>query len=428
MPKKNSYRWGRFDFSKPFPKNCKIMLILGVICLIGSFALSAVEVLSGDSFSDSMSIVVGFMGLYGIAGPLAAFVSFCVWNVGHAAYLRHAEKEAAKEAEIQLFNEQHPHYEQEKFYQLCKENGITDIETPAAVARMVLLAKNNGIPGSERNLIADFKLGQAEVARIECIEKLAELQLEEMMLEEDNLRYKEAKDQQKRIMMCQEKAQHYRQEEKSYWAQSRATQDTIIRGTMGAMQKETDWATHGGIASGIAGPAAGLAVAADIQRKNADIREHNAALRQLSVKAALEASRETDSLASKVSREAEKWEERATAAENKLVQILPEEQLLELLSPTGRAYNSDTGAILVNIHISAARDLKIYETVSAVVDGCLKVQIMDGAEIVGTTYLTLPWNGSEFSADLEGVCRNPIKQANKYTVKIEPHHLWAIEK
>lgn len=44
-----------------------------------------------------------------------------------------------------------------------------------------------------------------------------------------------------------------------------------------SQQKEHDWAIHGGIASGIAGPAAGLAAAADIQAKNAQIRAQNEA-------------------------------------------------------------------------------------------------------------------------------------------------------
>jgi hypothetical protein len=48
--------------------------------------------------------------------------------------------------------------------------------------------------------------------------------------------------------------------------------------------KEKDWATHGGIASGIAGVGAGISVAADIQRRNAEIREHNASVEKSTIK------------------------------------------------------------------------------------------------------------------------------------------------
>lgn len=428
MAKKNRYRWGKLDFSQPFPKAYKFMLIAGVACLIGCFALSAGEVLSGDPMSESMSMIVGFMGIYGIAAPFSVLVNYCIWRAGHAAYLRNARKEEAKKEEKRRFAQEHPHYEQEQFYLLCKAQGITSIDTPAAVARMVLLAKNNQVPGSEKDLIDAFKLGQKDIAGREQKQKLAAQEKEEAQLDRENLRYKDARSQQKRILMCREKAQQYRNEEASYRAQSRATQDAIFRGTQSAMQKETDWATHGGIASGIAGPAAGLAVAADIQRKNADIREQNAALRQLSARAAIEASRGTDSLAYDASKNAEKWEERAAAAENKLVQTLPEAQLMGLLSPEGSARSSKTGAITVNVRISPTKDLKIYETVSAVVDGILKVQILDETGVVGIAYVPLPWNGSESGTILKGICRNPVRQAKKYTVKVEPHSLWAMER
>ena len=42
-----------------------------------------------------------------------------------------------------------------------------------------------------------------------------------------------------------------------------------------SQQEEIDWATLGGIASGIAGGAAGVAVAMDAQIKNAEIRAQN---------------------------------------------------------------------------------------------------------------------------------------------------------
>ena len=44
--------------------------------------------------------------------------------------------------------------------------------------------------------------------------------------------------------------------------------------------REKDWAIHGGIADAIAGPAAGIAIAADIQQKNAQTRAANTQLAQ----------------------------------------------------------------------------------------------------------------------------------------------------
>lgn len=57
--------------------------------------------------------------------------------------------------------------------------------------------------------------------------------------------------------------------------------DTLKNGAKAVMsasqQKEKDWAVHGGIANGIAGPAAGVATAINIQAQNAQIRAQNKA-------------------------------------------------------------------------------------------------------------------------------------------------------
>ncbi len=430
--KKNRYRWGMTDFSKPFPKIYKFMFILGLICLVLSFVLAGAEVLSDFAPSENMDVVIGFMALYGIIAPISVGLNFIIWKIGNSAYNRKekklAQQRAAEEEAKRAFEESHPHYEQEKFYLLCKGQGITSIDTPAAVARMVLLARNNNFPGSEAELIDAYKTGMEDVARNEHKERVAALQKEENKLNRDNLRYKDAQAQQKRVSMCQDWANHYRREEEGYWAQSRATKDAILNSAVGAMQKETDWATHGGIASGIAGPAAGLAVAMDIQRKNAGIREQNAQLSQLAAQAAYHATSGTDSLAIEASHKAEEWEKRAQEAANKLVQNLPQDQLLERLSPSGSATNSETGAVLVKVSIRRTENLNIYESVPAVVDGVLAAAVMADDQLIGTAYLPLPWDGAAYNATLSGICPDPVRQAKNYKVVVSPYRLWAIEK
>lgn len=49
-----------------------------------------------------------------------------------------------------------------------------------------------------------------------------------------------------------------------------------------ALQKEKDWAVHGGIAQGIAGPAAGAVTAMNVMRENEKIREQNAQMMKVS--------------------------------------------------------------------------------------------------------------------------------------------------
>ena len=92
------------------------------------------------------------------------------------------------------------------------------------------------------------------------------------------------------------------------------------------------------------------------------------------------------------------------------------------------AHQSKTGAITVEVKITATKELKIYETVPAIIDGGLQAQILDGTDYAGTAYLPFPWNGSEVNTTLKGICRNPVQKAKKYTVKVEPYYLWAMEK
>ncbi len=57
--------------------------------------------------------------------------------------------------------------------------------------------------------------------------------------------------------------------------------ETVVKGTYALQQKEKDWAVHGGIASGIAGPIAGIATAMNVQNENAQIRAYNEQVRKL---------------------------------------------------------------------------------------------------------------------------------------------------
>lgn len=429
MKRKKTTRRGKMDFSQPFPKSRKILFFVGLICLVLSFVLSAMS-LNKES-TETTDVLIGILGIVGFAVPIWSAISFVVWKIGnfsHNIKTKIDEREAdAKAAEKARFEKEHPHYEEEKFYLLCAEQNIEDADTPAAVARICLVARKNNIKGTERELVAAFNTGKADVQQQKRNKKLAADRNEEMLLEAHNQKYMNVQAQEKRPLMCRDKACKYRVEEENYWAQSRSKRDAIIQGYSGAIRKEKDWATHGGIASGIAGPAAGIAVAADIQQKNAEIRKQNAEVMHLTAQVAINATRETDHLACEAGRKAEHWEGLAKEAENKLVEVLPADRLFAMLSPEGSASTSKTGAILVKVRIAASKNLKIYETVPAVVDGILAARIMVGTEEVGTAYLALPWNGAAGSTTLKGVCRNPIKTADHYSVVVSPYRLWGAE-
>ena len=87
---------------------------------------------------------------------------------------------------------------------------------------------------------------------------------------------------------------------------------------------------------------------------------------------------------------------------------------------------SETGAMTITVSTKAA-SLIIYETVKATVDGSFKVKLMDGERIAGEAYFTLPFKGSENSAELKSICTLVSKEQKSYSFEVEPHNLFAIE-
>jgi len=193
-------------------------------------------------------------------------------------------------------------------------------------------------------------------------------------------------------------------------------------------QREGDWAVAGGIASGIAGPAAGLAAAADIQRKNAEIRAQNDNLRTAVNTVTGHALMEISSRKNAAEKQLKKWREKEKKAELLLVQEYPAEELLKKLKPElVSAVQSDTGAVLIKAKISAVHGA-IYDNVSAVADGTIKAVLWEGDTRVGEALLTLPYDGAKTGGtNLEGICRSGPVLGKEYTVTFEPYKLWMIE-
>lgn len=80
-----------------------------------------------------------------------------------------------------------------------------------------------------------------------------------------------------------------------------------------------------------------------------------------------------------------------------------------------------------NMQILKPCDIDITNDANAVVDGSFKVKVMDGKEVAGEAYFTLPYNGSERNSTLSGICASLPAAEKEYTFVFEPHNLFAIE-
>lgn len=135
------------------------------------------------------------------------------------------------------------------------------------------------------------------------------------------------------------------------------------------LQKEKDWAVHGGIADGIAGPAAGVATAAKVMRENERIREQNAQLLNI----ASMVNRSNHAAAASYEKEIKECEEE--------LRVLPEKVVLD--NVTSAELLSAYQISVVEIHRHSERDegcmsvrLSVTQTRS------LNLDIPDGVKIV----------------------------------------------
>ena len=190
---------------------------------------------------------------------------------------------------------------------------------------------------------------------------------------------------------------------------------------------EVSWATLGGIASGIAGPAAGLAVAMDVQARNAEKRAKNT--EALNSTKSLLASMHWENFKKQqdVKERIELWQNIASEAKNKLVEDIDGEKLIKELNPqVAKIQILSTGNVELLVDVNK-KTIKIFDTVKAVIDGSFKAKLLVNGDIVGTAFLTLPYCGSENTVTLKTIFINVTKKAPRYDVEFEPYNLFAIE-
>lgn len=184
-------------------------------------------------------------------------------------------------------------------------------------------------------------------------------------------------------------------------------------------EKESDWAVLGGIADGMAGPAAGIVTAANAIQDNARVKAENAARRAWGV--------EQNAFYQDLASQAEQKSPIALSMEElqrKYAAILSwaPSTLFSLvsLSDTKVEVDAQTGAVTVSTSWS-------QKDKSICIDGSFRAKIYtsDG-KCAGCAYLILPKVGTAgFKGRLSGICAYP-KPSDSYTVKVEPANLWEL--
>ena len=200
-------------------------------------------------------------------------------------------------------------------------------------------------------------------------------------------------------------------------------------------KKETSWAIMGGIADGIAGPAAGLAVAAETMANNRKIQEHNASVRQ----AAMDIMCGVPKLSGDrydLEKERDKILRQITKADTKIALSHPNAAAIwknvQIKNVTITRKSSKVLAATMTVSLKESLVLDVPDNVRMVIDGIIKGRISLENTYVGEVLFPLPIYGiptkKGVEITLDGLCINSTKTPGEYTLKLnDKQNIWVME-
>lgn len=428
--------YGHIQSDSP-PKNILLRfklapIVCGLISAIGAFFAS--YFIDFDApYLDGGSIFFIILGtVLFISGPLLFLYNIRSKKRFIAEYNEFMEdvrqKQKKEEEAAKKHQKEHPYPEAENFFKQARKAGIPNLDSEANVSRLLLFAQKKNITTTQDELIEQFNLGRQYVEEHETQKRLtAAIKNEKALLKQCTL-YSNYTDKGKSIQICKDEIRkakkiisHCKQDENSI-------NEGGVAKYMNARQKESSWELQGGIASGIAGSGAGLAVAADVQRRNQTIRQNNEQLLDNITRLTLLQLEDVWAIKRDAEKDLSYWTAELKKSEMLLFENLNEKDLLTMLHPSVNEFQiTETGAVKLNVELHPADNLIIFDKVKAVVDGSIKVILKVGDEVVGSAVCDLPYNGVSYYTIRNAICCNPEKKAQKYTFDFEPNHLWAVE-
>ena len=389
-----------------------IIMFFGIMCLgVGwnanpkdvKYLVIGVLILSGG-------ICIGVGGSPGIVAIGLVLFALCIVIIFIEA--------SAVKKEVQIRAAEMEEDKKIAFYDECKKNGIEECESEKEIQKATLIAQKYKMQYSDVSIL--FYEAKASLEKDIANKKEAEFNTkkdEERKQYNELNKYSNYKGRDKRIAMLSDEM-----------VDALKSAETLRAGAQAIMsasqQKEHDWAIHGGIASGIAGPAAGLAAAADIQAKNAQIRAQNEAnakmfapIMMTSYNGAAEHDRHASSL-----------QEEIETTKIKLVSNDDAKTCLSKISFSNTKVEiSETGTCTVTTLAELEKPMIIFDDVEAIIDGTIIANIYDGKALVDTALLVLPKYGVKGATKLKGMCLYCGTKGKHYTVKYAATNLWAME-
>ena len=200
-------------------------------------------------------------------------------------------------------------------------------------------------------------------------------------------------------------------------------------------KKETSWGVMGGIAEGIAGPAAGVIAASNTIANNRKIQQYNESVR----KASMDIMSGIPSISEdryKLEMELGKIEQKLDEAKYKVVLSEPIADKIWQNIKVGKAVvkKNPSGVLSVSVPVSVKEPfaLNVPDNVRMVIDGTIRGAVWFEDRFLSTIYFPLPMYGiaSNMTVEvtLDGMCGVSVEYDGEYTVKIaDSQNLWIME-
>lgn len=433
-------------------KQHKNGMLWAVVTLGIGLVLVAFTFYLGSSFATVASIIVVGMSVLGLISSYSMLQSTLKAEEARENMYRTIRNE--RDSFIQLVREGKWDFPVDEFYALCQASHITDLDTAYCVGKATQIAykiikeKFPYIEYSDCNKYFEreklwlyLQRGQRWTARKEDIQSNARKRPRKATPNMVEKTFIEKSKQVARLSGCDKRIFMLTNLVEDYSAQIHSLEEgeKALRqlGMIYADQqkKESDWAIIGGIAEGIAGPAAGIMAAAETMANNAKIREHNAAMRR----ASMEVMSGLPSLVGSVSQlEDEKKMVIQKLEEAKIKITLPEPTAEEIWKNiqvgTATVEKNESGVLSVGLPITLkeAFVVEVPKGVRTVVDGTIKGQVWFEDKLVGDVIFPLPLYGIPSSMCteiiLDGMCERSVEFDGQYTVKIaEKQNLWIMD-
>lgn len=308
----------------------------------------------------------------------------------------------------------------DRFYIECVLGDYNDFTIEKNIQKAQLLAEKYALsyPNGIEDLYEQGKQEhQAIKVRIEA-DDLAELREEEEKKCAALNQYADLRGKAKRIAMLKD-------ELNSCLKRARDSEYAASSLKNAVCEKETDWAIMGGIADGLAGPAAGVSTAVNTQFENAQIRARNAENLRLAAPMLMQHWSDASNWRSS----AESINKEIAEVPEKLIADTPANEVFAMLEISDSSISiSKTGATTVKAKASVRNKLFIFDNVPAVADGTIVAHIMENGHEVEAVNLVLPKYGVSTEVQLTGMTLSDrIHSSIPQTVTFSGN-LWLMER